>query len=519
MEHWISLPVLLPGMLAAFILLALRHHLALARIFSVAGTLAFTALAVFVAARAAGGAVSVYALGDWPVPFGIVLVGDRLSTLMLVVLGVLAPIVLVYAIATGWDRLGRHFHALFQFQLMGLSGAFLTGDLFNLFVFFEVLLIASYGLLIHSGGAFRLRVGVQYVVYNLLGSTLFLFALGTIYAAAGTLNMADLAARMAEMPEGGTVLIRVGAVLLLMVFAVKAAILPLHFWLPLSYAAAPGPVAALFAIMTKVGAYSIIRVYTLVFHPGQPPVAGLVDLWLMPAALATLAVGMIGILASRDLGRLAAFAVLGSMGNLLVAVALFTEEATGVALYYLSHSVFASALLFLVADLTARGRQAGASIVPGPGLAHGGLISAAFFAGAIALVGLPPLSGFIGKLLVLDAAAGRPDQALIWAVILGASLIGTLGFARAGTTLYWKPSGTDEKVSWGPNGTALGCAGLALAVPVALAVFAGPAMSYMAGTAAQLHDRQVYIDAVLGHETRRGARMAAEAAAEEGQSE
>ena len=195
---------------------------------------------------------------------------------MVLLTAVLALFVLLYAIGSGWDARGRHFHALFQFQLMGIMGAFLTGDLFNLFVFFEVLLIASYGLMIHSGGTVRLRAGVQYVLYNLLGSTLFLFALGAIYAETGTLNMADLARRRAaDRRRRAASGIRVAAVLLLLVFAIKAAVVPLHFWLPSSYAEAPAPVAALFAIMTKVGAYAIIRVYTLIFPPDLEVTAGL----------------------------------------------------------------------------------------------------------------------------------------------------------------------------------------------------------------------------------------------------
>ncbi|WP_372993119.1 proton-conducting transporter membrane subunit, partial [Sulfitobacter sp.] len=232
MTHWLVLPIVLPAMLAAMLVLAARYHLVIQRVVSVAGTVALLGLAVGLFWQASDGTISLYQLGNWPAPFGIVLVADRLSTLMVLITCVLAPLVLLYAIGSGWDSRGRHFHPLFQFQLMGILGAFLTGDAFNLFVFFEVLLIASYGLMIHSGGQKRLRAGTQYVLYNLLGSTLFLFALGTLYAETGTLNMADLAVRISNLDAGNSAGIRVAAVLLLMVFAVKAAILPLHFWLP-----------------------------------------------------------------------------------------------------------------------------------------------------------------------------------------------------------------------------------------------------------------------------------------------
>ena len=244
MSHLIILPIVLPAILAPFIIMTIRHHLDLQRIFSLGGTAALVAITITLMTQAATGDIVVYELGSWPAPFGIVLVLDRLSALMIVLTALLALAVLLYVIGTDWDTKGRHFHALFQFQLMGVMGAFLTGDAFNLFVFFEVLLIASYGLMIHGGGARRLRAGVQYVVYNLLGSTLFLFALGTLYAVTGTLNMADLAERVAALPADDTALLRVGAVLLLLVFAIKAAVLPLHFWLPASYANAPMPVSS-----------------------------------------------------------------------------------------------------------------------------------------------------------------------------------------------------------------------------------------------------------------------------------
>jgi len=260
MTHWIIAPVILPAILAPFIILAARYHLGIQRVFSVAGVIGLIAVATGLAWQASDGSVMLYQLGGWAAPFGIVIVGDRLSTLMVLLTSVLALFVLLYSIGSNWDNRGRHFHALYHFQLMGIMGAFLTGDLFNLFVFFEVLLIASYGLMIHSGGDLRLRAGVQYVLFNLLGSTLFLFALGSIYAETGTLNMADIAQRVQLIDDNATAGIRVAAVLLLLVFIIKAAVFPLHFWLPSSYAEAPGPVAALFAIMTKVGAYAIIRV-------------------------------------------------------------------------------------------------------------------------------------------------------------------------------------------------------------------------------------------------------------------
>ncbi len=511
MNHWIVAPIVLPAILAPFIIMVLRYHLDLQRIFSVAGVVGLLGIALTITVQTLGGEIQVYELGNWPAPFGIVLVLDRLSAMMVLLTALLALPVVLYAIASGWDDRGKHFHALFQFQLMGVCGAFLTGDAFNLFVFFEVLLIASYGLMTHGGGAVRLKAGVQYVTYNLLGSTLFLFALGTIYAVTGTLNMADIAVRVADLPTEDTALLRVGAVLLLLVFCIKAAVLPLHFWLPASYANAPLPVAALFAIMTKVGAYSILRMYTLAFGPDLEITAGLVGEWLQPAALITLAIGTIGILGSQHIARMIAFCAIASMGTLLIAISLFTEEDTAAALFYIVHSTFATALLFLVADLVMQ-RQGG-SIEAKPPMPQSGLISSLFFVGAIALAGMPPLSGFIGKLLVLDASRDAPDANAIWAVILISSFVTIVGLARAGSLIFWKShdaqhcteTDTEDNSEFAPRpapepqpGLAFSAIFGAVLALVLLTLFAGPVLEYSRQTASQLFAPQQYIDAVMG---------------------
>ncbi|WP_324753696.1 monovalent cation/H+ antiporter subunit D [Roseovarius sp. Pro17] len=500
MSHWIILPIVLPAILAPFLVLAARHHFGIQRALSTAGVLALIALTTGLAWQAADGTVTIYQLGDWAAPFGIVLVADRLSTMMVLLTAVLSLFVLLYAIGSKWDARGRNFHALFQFQLMGIMGAFLTGDLFNLFVFFEVLLIASYGLMIHSGGVVRLRAGVQYVLFNLLGSTLFLFALGALYAETGTLNMADLAVRVAQIDVGSSVGIRVAAVLLILVFAIKAAIVPLHFWLPSSYAEAPGPVAALFAIMTKVGAYAIIRVYTLIFPPNLDVTAGLHDFWLLPAALASISIGMIGVLAARHLDRLVAYSVIGSMGMVMIATALFTAEGIAAALYYIMHSTLAAAALFLIADLVRTGRD-DLELRAQPPVSGAALTAGMFFVGAIAVVGLPPLSGFTGKLLILDAAVQSPLVVWIWTVVLGTSLISLVGFSRAGSVIFWKaeasPHPEDAERAPAPGALAYTAVGGLLAMLIALTVFAGPAHRYTTAISTQLFSPAPYIDRVL----------------------
>ncbi len=510
MSHWIIAPVVLPALLAPLIGYVMRHDLTLARAASLAGTIALTAIAIGLAVSAAGGDIQVYRLGDWPAPFGIVLVLDRLSALMVLVTALLALIVLIHAIATGWDGRGRHFHALYQFQLMGICGAFLTGDIFNLFVFFEVLLIASYGLMIHSGGRARIRAGLQYVVMNLAGSTLFLFALGALYASTGTLNIADLALRLQEIPAEEDALIRVAAILLMIVFALKAALFPVQFWLPGTYASAPAPVAALFAIMTKVGAYAILRVHTTIFGPDIAATEGLIAAWLFPASVATIAIGAIGVFGARALMPLIAFSVIGSVGTLMIAISAFTPEATTAALYYLVHSTFATAALFLVADLVITRRLTG-SLTAMPATLQNGLFAALFFAAAIAMAGMPPLSGFLGKLLVLDAIREPGLIAWTWSAVLIGSLLTMIGFSRAGSTLFWKSTAIDPAVAAetlpepdpasAPPPTAraleLAPAMATLALLAALSVLAHPAAAWFEATAAQLFDRDGYIAAVL----------------------
>ena len=494
MNHWIIAPVVLPALLAPLLVLLARNDLRAQRLLSGAGTVGFAVLAGVLLVQASAGGIGVYRLGDWPAPFGIVLVADRLATLMLGLSAALALAVLAHVIGTGWDTRGRHFHALFQFQLMGLAGAFLTGDAFNLFVFFEVMLIASYGLMIHGGGRARLRAGVQYVVMNLAGSVLFLFALGTIYAVTGTLNMADLAVKAAAVPASEAGLLRVGAVLLLLVFAIKAALVPLQFWLPATYASAPGPVAALFAILTKVGVYAILRMFTLGFGV-DGPAGDIGGMLLLPAAGVTLLLGMIGVMGARDLGQMAAFAVIGSVGTLMLGVAMFTPAATGAALFYLIHSTLAAGAMFLVADLV-RGQRGGLRLVPAPRMANHGLLAALFFVVAIGVAGMPPLPGFLGKLLILDAARAEPAVWAIWAAILVGSLLAVAGLARAGAALFWATS--DAAVPEPSQPLALaGIAGL-LAALVALTAAAGPVSGWLNAAAAALYAPAPYIAAVLG---------------------
>jgi multicomponent K+:H+ antiporter subunit D len=377
---------------------------------------------------------------------------------------------------------------------------------FNLFVFFEVMLIASYGLLLHGGGPRRLLAGFQYVTINLLASTLFLFAVGLIYAVAGTLNMADLARKAPLVGTADAALLRTGVLLLFLVFATKAALVPLHWWLPATYAAASAPVAALFMITTKIGVYAILRVYGTVFGTDSGELAGITEPWILPAALATVVIGTLGILASRALLDLVAFAVVGSMGMLLIAVGLAGAAGVTTALYYLVHSTLSGAALFLVVDLIAERRGCILDrLVPAPEIANPNMLGGLFLLGAMAIVGLPPLSGFIGKLMILEASRGEASAPWIWSVVLGMTLVMVLGFARAGSTVFWnvEPGVAVEAspaVSGGQTRRKLpfAIAGVLIAATAALAAFSGPVTLALRKTAEQTLDTQAYVRAVLG---------------------
>ncbi|MDP2296546.1 MAG: monovalent cation/H+ antiporter subunit D [Pseudolabrys sp.] len=497
MNQWLLVPVAVPAMMAALLVLAMRTSLMTQRMMSVAATGAQLAAAIGLFVLASDGESRAYFLGHWPAPFGIVLVLDRLSATMLLLTSVVAFGVVLAAIRE-WDMRGRHFHALFQFQLLGVNGAFLTGDVFNLFVFFEVLLIASYGLMLHGGGPRRLKAGFHYVAINLVGSTVFLFAVGTIYAVTGTLNMADLAVKVPQVAAGNEALLSAGALLLFTVFAIKSAMVPLHWWLPPTYGSTSPAAAALFALMTKVGAYSIIRVYTLIFGADAGALANIALPWILPLAIVTLVLGTIGVLASRSLPDLICYALVASMGTLLIAVGLASADGLAAALYYAVQSTVATSALFLLAGLLTRGDKGGASFnASAQPLQHGTLVVGLYFLLAIASVGMPPLAGFFGKLLILDAGRTSDHIAVVWSSILITSLLLILGFARAGIQMFWnKPRVADATIRPVPVALTGVIAGMVV-VLAALSVFAGPVMDNMTAMAEQLLAPQGYIRAVL----------------------
>jgi multicomponent K+:H+ antiporter subunit D len=465
---------------------------------SLASTALGLLMAVGLVQHAAGGELLVYRLGEWPAPFGIVMVVDRLSALMVLLTGLVALPVLWYA-TCGWDSRGRYFHAVFQFQLMGLCGAFLTGDLFNLFVFFEVLLIASYVLLVHGQGRERFRMGVHYVVLNLVASGLFLIGLSLVYAATGTLNMADVGQRLAQLQGDSLLFGQAAAWVLLVVFGLKAAMLPLYFWLPGAYAAASAPVAALFAIMTKVGVYSIVRVHWQLYGAEAGNAALTVADGLLPLALATSALGVLGALAAHTMGRLVAYLTVSSVGTILAGIGLFTPETLSAALYYTLHSTLVIAGLFLLVELMASQRgEMNDRLQPAHAVREPVLLGVMMLFGAASAAGLPPLPGFLGKLMVLEASSGLPAQAWVWSVVLVVGFLTIVGLARAGVIVFWHVQPAASAGVSGSSARLLAPVWAFMALTVALAALASPVKRYTDAAAMQLSTPADYVRAVLG---------------------
>jgi multicomponent K+:H+ antiporter subunit D len=465
--------------------------------------------------------VHLYRLGDWPAQFGIVLVHDRLSALMLALVALLGLAAFVSSLAR-WDRAGAHFHPLFQFQLMGLNGAFLTGDLFNLFVFFEVMLAASYGLALHGSGTARVRAGLHYIVVNLVASLLFLVGVSVVYGISGTLSMADLAARMRDVAEADRALLEAGLAVMGIAFLIKAAVWPLGFWLPGTYAAATAPAAAILSILSKVGVYAVLRVWLLLFGEEGGASAGFGGAVLLVGGLLTIGFGAVAVLAAQSLPRMAGASVFVSSGTLLAAIGAGQAAVTGGALFYLASSVLALGALFLLIELMERGREVGADVLAVTREAFGtgeeedelrepdavgvaipamvAILGLAYAASALLLAGLPPLSGFLAKFAMMApllGPAGVPVPAISWLLVAALVLSGlatVVAMVRTGIDVFWASPLSVPRVSL----LEIAPVGLLLALSAALTIAAGPALDYMLSAAAALHAPGAYLEGVLG---------------------
>lgn len=494
--HWITVPIMLPLITGVLLIFMARAHLDAKRAVSLVSALCSVPVMVLLVAQAHTGDYQIYAVGNWAPPFGIVLVLDRFAAMLLMMTAVLALLALLYGIRSD-DKGGRNYHALFHFQLMGLQGAFLTGDLFNLFVFFEITLISSYGLLMHGAGPDRTRASLHYVILNLTGSALFLIGVGALYGILGTLNMADLALRITALPADDGPIVLAAGLILLVVFGLKAAMLPLYFWLPNAYSSASPSVASLFAIMTKLGVYAIWRVHGLLFGPDAGVLASSIFSWVWPLALLTVLFGAIGVLGARSMKRVVSYLVIVSVGTLLAVIASEDLDVWAGGLYYLIHSTFITAALFLLADvISAQRGQVQDYLRPGPPLRYPSLLGAVFFLAAVSVAGLPPLSGFVSKVMILQGSAGTTWAPMLWVVLLTAGLVALISLSRAGSTLFWSIEAGD-----GPgkkaDKTKVGVILLLLLISPAMSLWAEPILAYCQAAAEQLWHVQGYLQAVL----------------------
>lgn len=505
MRVLLPLPVVLP-LLAAGVSIIFARVQRLQRLLSVLTLASVLTIAVALLVQADSAGPQVGQLGGWAAPTGISLVADRLSALLLVVSEAVLLAVLLYAIGQGTAD-GRRstlavFHPCYLVLAAGIAMAFLTGDLFNLFVAFEVMLTSSYVLITLDGGRAQIRAGMTYVVVSLLASGLFVTAIGLVYAATGTVNMADLSQRLADVPEGIRVFL---GLVLLVVFGIKAAVFPLFSWLPDSYPTAPSPVTAVFAgLLTKVGMYAILRTQTLLF-PGSVLTSDV----LLVLAVLTMVVGILGALVQDDLKRLLSFTIVSHIGYMLFGLGLASVAGLAGAVLYTVHHIVVQTTLFLVAGLVER-RQGTSSLRHSGGLSRAApLLAVLYLVPALSLAGVPPLSGFVAKLGLLQA--GVADGGVLALVAVGAAVLTSLltlyAMGRAWSALFWgSPAAVAPDAAPGDTlvvgtqrtpGLMLAMAGVAVAGGLAITVVAGPLYGLVSRTATDLMNPSVYVSAVL----------------------
>ncbi|TDT34136.1 Na+/H+ antiporter subunit D [Naumannella halotolerans] len=510
MNNLLPLPVLLP-LLASGLALALGRKPNAQRLISTTSLLIVLIIEGYLIYLTDQSGPIALSLGAWPSPLGVSVVVDRLSALMLFVSTLVSLTVLVFSIGSELEERRRQtpvsiYHPTFLLLTAGVSAAFIAGDLFNMFVGFEVLLFASYVLLTLGGTAERVRAGITYVIVNLLSSILFLVTIAVIYAATGTVNMAELSVRLAELPPELQLALQL---MLLTVFSIKAAVFPLSAWLPDSYPTAPAPVTAVFAgLLTKVGVYAIIRTQTLLF-PDSP----LEDL-LLWAALLTMVIGILGAVAQSDIKRLLSFTLISHIGYMIMGIALATEAGLAGAIFYTAHHITIQTTLFLVTGLI-EVRGGSTSLNKLGGLAAlSPMLGVLFFIPAMNLAGIPPFSGFIGKIGLLSAGveSGHPlSYPLVISAVL-TSLLTLYAVAKVWNRAFWREipdevrsDGTSLMVQrrWVrlPQGMVV-TAGVLVLIGMGITVIAGPLYGYTDRAAIDILAVEPYLRAVLPAEYR-----------------
>jgi multicomponent Na+:H+ antiporter subunit D len=498
MNILVLLPILIPLFTAIGVLLA-RRRPRLRRVVNLSGAALLLAAALSLLSLVWREGVQVVRVGGWPAPYGITLAADLFSALMVLLAALMGLGVIIYGRATVGQR-AEHFgySALVHLLLMGVSGAFLTGDIFNLYVWFELLLIASFVLLALGGRRDQLEGAFKYVAINLFGSMLFLAAVGLLYGVAGTLNMADLSGQLDALQPG---LVTTLAMLFLVAFGIKAGAFPLFFWLPASYHTAPAALLALFAgLMTKVGVYALVRVFTLLFT--QEP--GYTHTLLLVIAGFTMVTGVLGAVAQTEFRKLLSFHIVSQIGYLLMGLGLFSVGALAGAVYFMVHVILAKSALFLVGGIIYKLRgsydlkKLGGLYLVYPGLAL------LFLIPALSLAGIPPLSGFWAKFALVQAGLAEQQYAIV-AVSLGVSILTLFSMTKIWAEVFWKDRpGVEEParpISLLPSQTGpsllLPVAALAV-ILLAMGLLAEPLVGLSLQAAEQLLNPADYVDAVLG---------------------
>ena len=485
------LPILVPLTTAAVLMLAPKRP-APQRWISLAGSVLLLASVVLLFLRVNAGGVQVLQISSWPAPFGITLVADLLAAILVVAVGVVGTAISFVAFS-GVDprREAFGYHPLLQILLMGVAGAFLTGDFFNLYVWFEVMLVASFVLMALNRTRAQMEAAFKYVAINLIASSIFLTALGLLYGATGTLNMAELARVWPTIGTPGvdTVL----AVLFVIAFSIKAGLFPLFFWLPASYHTPPAAVGAAFAgLLTKVGVYALIRVFTLLFHSAPPALFAL----LLTMSAATMVIGLVAALNERDFRRVLSFNLVGHIGYTTASLSLLTPAALAGAIFYVLHHIVVITNLYLVSGVLLRLRRTTDMAGLGGMYRDQPLFSALAMVPIFSLAGVPPLSGFLGKLAILEGtfAAGAY---WISGVVLVVGLLTLLSMGRTWADTFWRPAGEARDLAPPSMPFLVAIAALSL-VTIGMTIGAEPLFELTSRSAQQLLQRDEYVRAVLG---------------------
>ncbi|MER1986850.1 MAG: Na+/H+ antiporter subunit D [Solibacillus sp.] len=491
MSNFLLLPILVP-FFTAMVLMFFQKSIVLQRTLTMIALLIAISLASILAVDINTNGIQTITFGSWPTPFGITMVSDSVSSLL-----VLTTLVLVFFIVWyGFESIGKEREHFFYYPgilliTTGVAGAFTTGDIFNLFVFFEVLLMSSYLLIVLGGTKAQLRESIKYILVNIISSALFVIAVAYLYSVVGTLNMADISVKIAEINQPG--IITTIAVLFLMVFGLKAAIFPLYFWLPSSYAAPPIPVLALFgALLTKVGIYAIMRTYTLFFVHDL----GYTHMLLLILAVLTVAAGCIGALATFDVKQIIIYNIVIAVGVILFGVAQMNFAGLEGAMFYLIHDMLIKAALFMLVGIviyitgTTNLRNMGGLMKDYPALGWFYLVA------AFGLAGIPPLSGFVGKLLIVR---GGFEAGHTWSTvfILATSLLVLLSAIRIFVYAFWGEGGQQVKVNTTVYRRLFIPTALLVLLSVAFGVGAEFIEPFMANAASVLLDPSIYVDAVM----------------------